>query len=277
MLADLSNEVYFKKVFTDVDVFKAFTKDILNIDLDISKVETEKVLPEASNIQFKMDLFAEDKTNRTVVEIQKIDYAYNHARFLHYFMSNLVDLQRNSRDYEFAKSVYLIVIITGNSVLKDKYNQKIRRDILINDQNPVDRNSKPYEFYSHKMMILNPNYLSKHTPKLIHKWLHFISESIANRENPSIDLKHRGIARAAQLADVDMITGEERFKAKESELKRQKIEIDKKESFEKGIEKGKTESVLGFYKENISPPIIAKALNISEKRVQEIIKSRHKG
>ncbi len=39
-----------------------------------------------------------------------------------------------------------------------------------------------------------------------------------------------------------------------------------------GIEKGQVEAVLGFYKENISPPIIAKALNISEKRVQEIIK-----
>ena len=33
MLANLSNEIYFKKVFTDVDVFKAFVKDILNIDL----------------------------------------------------------------------------------------------------------------------------------------------------------------------------------------------------------------------------------------------------
>ncbi len=50
------------------------------------------------------------------------------------------------------------------------------------------------------------------------------------------------------------------------------IEKGRVEGIEKGIEKGRIESVLGFYKENISPPIIAKALNISEKRVQEIIK-----
>ena len=43
MLANLDNEVYFKKVFTDVEVFTAFVKDVLGIDMHISKVETEKV------------------------------------------------------------------------------------------------------------------------------------------------------------------------------------------------------------------------------------------
>ena len=41
---------------------------------------------------------------------------------------------------------------------------------------------------------------------------------------------------------------------------------------EKGIEKGKIESVLGFYKNDVSIPVISKSLNISEKKIQEIIK-----
>ena len=45
MLASLDNEVHFKKVFTDVEVFTAFVKDVLNIDIQIDKVETEKVYP----------------------------------------------------------------------------------------------------------------------------------------------------------------------------------------------------------------------------------------
>ncbi|MDX1908018.1 MAG: hypothetical protein SF053_15665, partial [Bacteroidia bacterium] len=77
MLSNLDNEVYFKKVFTDVEVFTAFVKDVLGIEMQIDQVETEKVLPSTvSAIKFKMDLFAEDKNTRTVVEIQKVDYDY---------------------------------------------------------------------------------------------------------------------------------------------------------------------------------------------------------
>ena len=77
MLANLDNEVHFKKVFTDVEVFTAFVKDVLGIDMHISKVETEKVLlSKVSAIKFKMDLFAEDKETRTIVEVQKVDYDY---------------------------------------------------------------------------------------------------------------------------------------------------------------------------------------------------------
>ena len=33
MLTNLDNEVFFKKVFTDVEVFTAFVKDVLCIEL----------------------------------------------------------------------------------------------------------------------------------------------------------------------------------------------------------------------------------------------------
>jgi hypothetical protein len=45
MLANLDNEVHFKQVFTDVEVFCAFVKDVLNITIEIDKVETEKCCP----------------------------------------------------------------------------------------------------------------------------------------------------------------------------------------------------------------------------------------
>ena len=45
-----------------------------------------------------------------------------------------------------------------------------------------------------------------------------------------------------------------------------------KKAEKKAEKKGKIESILGFYKKGISTPIISEALNISEKRVQEIIK-----
>ena len=79
LLGSLDNEVYFKKVFTNVEVFRAFVKDVVGVDVDIDHVETEKVLErKTSPIRFKMDLFAESRDHRVIVEIQKVDYDYNH-------------------------------------------------------------------------------------------------------------------------------------------------------------------------------------------------------
>ena len=42
MLAKLDNEVIFKKAFTDKIVFEQFVKDILGIEIEVDKIETEK-------------------------------------------------------------------------------------------------------------------------------------------------------------------------------------------------------------------------------------------
>jgi hypothetical protein len=44
MLGNLDNEVIFKKAFTNLIVFKAFVRDILGIEVDVEKIETEKNL-----------------------------------------------------------------------------------------------------------------------------------------------------------------------------------------------------------------------------------------
>ena len=53
-IARLDNGVFFKKVFTDKIVFKAFVKDILGIDVNPKVIETEKSFqPKLGNIDFK--------------------------------------------------------------------------------------------------------------------------------------------------------------------------------------------------------------------------------
>ena len=263
------------------------------------------MLPDIAGIRFKMDLFAEDQTNRTIVEIQKIDLAYNYSRFLHYFMANLLDIQRDSKTYNFAKAVYLIVIVTGPAVLKDLDGERIICDALLTNVNPIRLGSgKKCKLLKHNMLILNPNYLCSDTPALIRDWLTFIMESMTNAKCPNINLSHRGIGRAARLANKDMLTSAERFEAKEANSRKEKldetkaegiqkgreegiekgreegiekgreegIEKGREEGIEKGREKREIEAILGLHKKGISTPIISEALNISEKRVQEIIK-----
>jgi hypothetical protein len=45
MLAPLDSGTIFKTAFTDKVVFKQFVKDILGIDIEVDKIETEKNSP----------------------------------------------------------------------------------------------------------------------------------------------------------------------------------------------------------------------------------------
>ena len=57
------NEVFFKKAFTDEVIFKGFVKDIVGIEIQLDKIETEKSFhPKLSNVNFKYDIFAEDSS-----------------------------------------------------------------------------------------------------------------------------------------------------------------------------------------------------------------------
>jgi uncharacterized protein YjbJ (UPF0337 family) len=230
MLANLDNEVHFKKVFTDVDVFRAFVKDVLGIDMNITKVETEKVLPsKTSAIKFRMDLFAEDKANRTVVEIQKVDYDYTYDRFTHYFTGNLVDIQRSSKTYEYAKDVYIIVVVTSAYRMTDKNGKLIKDDVLITDINPRTLDGEMREMHNHKLVILNSTHTTKDTPPAILDWLDLIKESMKNPENPKINTSKPAIVRAAQLAEADNIDPEEVADAKIEEMRKEtlaRVELD---------------------------------------------------
>ena len=245
MLANLDNEVYFKKVFTDVEVFTAFVKDVLGIDMHIQKVETEKVLPsKVSAIKFKMDLFAEDKETRTVVEIQKVDYDYTYNRFAHYFLANLIDTQRKSTNYAFAKEVYVIVIVTSAYKISDKNGKPIKNDVLITDINPRDLRGNVIEINNHKMVILNTTNIQPETPIAIFDWLNLIRESMKNPENPNINTQKTAIAKAAKLANIDDLTPEQLAAAKIHEQRKETVafieDSTKKEAIKKILKRGKS-------------------------------------
>ena len=235
MLANLDNEVHFKKVFTDVTVFCAFVKDVLGIDMNISKVETEKMLPNKTGaIKFRMDLFAEDTADRTVVEIQKVDYDYTYDSFSHYILSDLANVQPSYRAYTNAKEIYIIVIITSAYRCRyhnGKYGKLAKEDVLMTDTNILSGEVR--EMHNHKLVILNSTHTTIHTPPAIRDWLDLIKESIKNPENPQINKSKPAIVRAAELAEADNIDPEEIADAKIEEMRkvtlaRVEIEADKK-------------------------------------------------
>lgn len=239
MLANLDNEVHFKKVFTDVEVFKAFVKDVLGLDMNITKVETEKViLPKVSAIKFRMDLFAEDKENRTVVEIQKVDYDYSLDRFTHYFIGNLIDMQRSSKTYVFAKDVYIIVVVTAAYRISDKNGKPIKDDVLITDVNPRTINGNIRDMYNHKMVILNTTNVDDDTPPEIRDWLDLIIQSMQHPEDPKINTKKPAIVKAAQLAELDNIDPDQLAEAKIQEMRKAAVAVIEDSAGKKVINEG---------------------------------------
>jgi len=96
----LRYDVIFKKAFSVPKIFTAFVHDFLNIDLEIDTVEKDKTYePPIGNVAAKFDLYAEDKKNRIIVDMQHVRFPDHYHRFLHYHCAALLDQIVRSKDY----------------------------------------------------------------------------------------------------------------------------------------------------------------------------------
>ncbi|MEO0043757.1 MAG: hypothetical protein RL329_3205 [Bacteroidota bacterium] len=207
MLSNLDNEVVFKKAFTDKVVFQCFVKDILGIDVQIGKIETEKRFnPKIGNIDFELDIYAESIDKRICIELQKVQYDYTFDRFLHYFVMLIAGQQQSAKEYSINQTVYQILVMTLPYTLKDLNGRTLTDEMLIT--NFTTRNPAKVErlLYRHSFVTLNPNHRDPNTPKAVKDWMDFIYESMHNPDNPSINLQNVGIKRAAALIDVTKLT-----------------------------------------------------------------------
>ncbi len=269
-IARLDNEVFFKKAFTDRIVFKAFVKDIIGIDVEPTTIETEKAfVPKVGNVNFKYDIFADDPTNRLIIEIQKVEYDHNFDRFLHYHLQAITEQQRTSSDYSVYRTVYTIVVMTS----RYKYNQKTGRvvedEVLISSLNPKNLKGIEQDIFGHNLIFLNPNYKDESTPENYRDWLDLIYESIHHPDNPSINTNNEGIKRAAELVQFDNISPDEWEQSKIDVGKRKVLSI----TFEEGKQEQLILSILGMIKLGIlTDEQIATALNITIEQVNEVRK-----
>jgi hypothetical protein len=179
MLAPLDNGTIFKKAFTYKTVFISFVKDILGIDIEVDKIETEKKFdPKVGYIDITMDIFAESVDHRVIIEIQRVDYDYNFDRFLHYFMMALAQLQRSAEQYTIERTVYAIVVLTAPYKIDQKNNKPIKDEVMITSVDPRNLDDKIVEIYGHKLVFLNHYYRKENTPPNYHDWLDLIYEFI---------------------------------------------------------------------------------------------------
>jgi predicted transposase/invertase (TIGR01784 family) len=242
MLSNLDNEVIFKKAFTDKVVFTQFVKDIIGIDIEVSEIETEKKFDEKLGyIDIKFDIFAESKDHRVIVEIQKVEYDYNFDRFMNYFLSAIIEQQKSSKKYKIDQTVYTIVVLTAPYKVKTKDGDYIQDEVLLSKLNPQNLYGQEKKIFGHELYFLNSHYRKEETPQRYKDWLDLIYESINNPENPQINILNKGIKKASELINKDMLTNEERTLMKEYEGRKVVLRNEKEQGILEGLEKGKIE------------------------------------
>jgi hypothetical protein len=230
-VASLRYGVIFKKAFSQPDIFKAFVKDFVGIELVIDKVEMEKsfTIP-IGNVDTRFDLFAEDKQNRVIVDIQHVRYGDHYDRFLHYHCAALLEQVASSKDYRPSLKVFTIVVLTSG----DRH----KVDMATVDFDPKDRKGKPLKEIPHKIWYVCPKYVTKETPEPYREWLLAIADSL----DEQVDETQYHKTEIQQIFNViarDLVSPQERARMKD-EYSLEQVQQNK---FEKGKEEGKKEGL----------------------------------
>lgn len=225
-VASLRYGVIFKKAFSQPDIFKAFVKDFIGIELNIDKVEMEKLFPiPIGHVDTRFDLFAEDKQNRVIVDIQHVRYSDHYDRFLHYHCAALLELVASSKDYRPNLKVFTIVVLTSG----DRH----QVDLAVVDFDPKTFDGKPLKEIPHKILYACPKYVTKDTPDPYREWLLAIADSL-DEEVDETAYQRPEIQQIFDLIARDLISPQERSRMKD-EYSLEQLQQDK---FERGFQEG---------------------------------------
>jgi len=257
-VAPLRYGVIFKKAFCDVDVFKGFVRDIIGINLEIDHVETEKSFkPTIGDVEIKFDLYAEDKKNRIIVDIQHERHTDHYDRFLYYHCIALLQQIKSAANYRPPLGVYTIVVLTSG----DKH----KRDVSVIDFDPKDLEGQPLNEIPHKIIYLCPKYLNDKTPILYHEWLQVIDDSLDGQVEES-DYHLSEIQKILAHIEEDDISPTEKYNMIEESY----FDEVENQGIEKGIEKGKLEVALNMLKQGFDVKMIAQITALDEKIISQL-------
>jgi len=235
-VAPLRYDVIFKKAFSHPNLFIALVKDFLGIQLEIDEVENDKAfIPPIGNVATKFDLFAEDKKNRVIVEVQHAHESDTYERFVYYQCSSMVETIISSDNYSFPVTVITIVFFT------QKKTPSPDSGIIVHDFEPRDFITgklldKVYQ-YKHKLIFVFTNKAAHtKTPEPYREWMQAIHDSLDGKVDET-EYSNPSIQELFQVIEKDKITPEERARMKE-EHNREKAETRK---FNEGEKKGRKE------------------------------------
>ena len=235
-VAPLRYDVIFKKAFSHPNLFIALVKDFIGIELEIDEVENDKgFVPAVGSVATQFDLFAQDKKNRVIVEVQHANYSDTYERFIYYQCSAMVETIISSGNYRFPVTVITLVFFTG------KKTPSPDSGIIVHAFEPRDFITGKlldniYE-YKHKLIFVFTNKSAhKKTPEPYREWMRAIYDSLDEQVDEET-YTNPSIGELFQVIEKDKITPEERACMKDE----YNHEEAKKKAKDEGFQKGKKE------------------------------------
>jgi predicted transposase/invertase (TIGR01784 family) len=267
-VASLRYDVIFKKAFCVPEIFTAFVHDFLNIKLEIDTVEKDKVYdPPIGNVAIKFDLYAEDKKNRVIVDIQHVRFPDHYHRFLHYHCAALLEQAVKSTDYRPDLKIFTIVVLTSGDRHKE--------DISIIDFDPKNLKGEPLGEIAHKIIYICPKYLNKkRTPNQCHEWMEAIEDSLDEEVDES-HYTHPKIQQVFDLIEKDKVTPQERASMFDEysmeEVKQEKLRKMREKGRQEGEQKAREESACNLLSIGLlTEEQIAQAMGLTLERVKTL-------
>jgi len=262
-VASLRYGVIFKKAFSQPDIFKAFVKDFLNIELEIDQVETEKSFsPPIGRVDSHFDLYAEDKRNRVIVDIQHVKFPDHYDRFLHYHCAAMLEQVGSAESYSPNLKVFTIVVLTSG----DKH----QVPMAVIDFDPKNMfTGKPLGEIAHRVLYLCPKYVDETTPEPYRQWLLAIDDSFDGEVEES-HYTHPRLRQVFDLIERDEITPQERARMKDE----YGYEQLRQEKYQEGLAVGKHAEKIAIAQNllttNLDILTIAQVTGLSEPEIEKL-------
>ncbi|HHL19789.1 MAG TPA: hypothetical protein ENJ33_08635 [Thiothrix sp.] len=232
-VASLHYGVIFKKAFSQPHIFTALVNDFFGIELDIDKVETEKSFsPVVGSVDSRFDLFAEDKKNRIIVDIQHKRLSDHYDRFLHYHCSALLEQVTSAYNYTPKRTIYTLVVLTSG----DRH----KTDISVTDFEPKTLAGKGIGETKHKMIYVCPKYVSDSTPEPYREWLEAIDDSLDEKIDET-QYENKTIQDIFALIKKDKTTPQEYARMKDEYANEEYLQDKKAKAREEGRKQGRKE------------------------------------
>ena len=249
-----------KKAFSQPEIFCQFAEDVLGIKFHTNEVHRGyKFLEPIGQVDIEYDLFAEDPESRIVVEIQHVKERHFYDRFLYYHLINLVEQVKNSKAYQFDRTVYTIVVLTS------PYSEnEIDFSVAITDFNPVNEFSRKVDVYPHQLVFVVPRRVNDKTPSGIKTWLELVLDSL----DGEIDESHYNspiFERVIDAVKLDNISPAERRVLKDEEAWEDTL-IDVRQ-------KEKEDIARALIREGISTEVITRTTGLTEAEINKLRQS----
>ncbi len=275
-------------------ILEGFMSEILKFDVLIKDIIDSESNQEAADDKFnRVDILVKTKSGELVlVEIQN-DPEIDYFQRMVYGTSKLgVEHIKLGQAYGTIKKVYSINIVYFDLGQGPDYIYRGEVNFIGDHHQdrlkPSNTQRKRYDIESvsdlfPRYIILKINNFNDISKTTLDQWIYFLKNSEV-KDN----FRAKGLSAAKDKLEVSALGDSERA-VYQRYMENRMIENSVKETaqiegmiegIKKGIEKGRAEgieksraeSVLGLYKNGISIPTISKSLNISERRVQEIVK-----